>query len=119
MIWLGTGQAVAPGERGEGDVLLVHASDSETKYVDSGQGVVRKLVMHSDFVIVGPPLYFSSAPMTDAQLGVQGCATRRGTIDGWEGLPWTRSSAVAVGCSTPQPRVRRRAARSARTSAKP
>ena len=54
-ISVGTGQAMALGERGEADVLLVHAPDSEKKWMESGHGVDRKLVMYNDFVIVGPP----------------------------------------------------------------
>ncbi|MBI4289780.1 MAG: substrate-binding domain-containing protein [Chloroflexi bacterium] len=53
-IAVGTGQAMAMGERGEADVLLVHAPESEVKFVQTGHGINRKLVMHNDFVIVGP-----------------------------------------------------------------
>ena len=54
-ISVGTGQAMALGERGEADVLLVHAPDSEKKWMAAGHGVDRKLVMYNDFIIVGPP----------------------------------------------------------------
>lgn len=54
-ISVGTGQAMALGERGEADVLLVHAPDSEKKWMADGHGVDRKLVMYNDFVVVGPP----------------------------------------------------------------
>ncbi|MBI4861118.1 MAG: substrate-binding domain-containing protein [Candidatus Riflebacteria bacterium] len=54
-IAVGSGQAMALGERGEADVLLVHAPDSERKFMKSGHGTVRKLVMHNDFILVGPP----------------------------------------------------------------
>lgn len=54
-IAVGTGQALAMGERGEADVLLVHAPDAEKKVVEKGAAVNRQLVMHNDFVIVGPP----------------------------------------------------------------
>jgi tungstate transport system substrate-binding protein len=50
----GTGQALAMGEKGEADVLLVHAPDAEKKLVDAGQAVNYQLVMHNDYVIVGP-----------------------------------------------------------------
>ncbi len=52
---VGTGQALALGERGEADVLLVHAPESEKKFMKTGAGVDRRLVMYNDFVIVGPP----------------------------------------------------------------
>lgn len=54
-ISVGTGQALAMGEKGEADVLLTHAPEAEKKLVDSGAVVNYQLVMHNDFVIVGPP----------------------------------------------------------------
>ena len=53
-ISVGSGQALAMGEKGEADVLLVHSPDAEKKLVESGFAVNRRLVMHNDFVIVGP-----------------------------------------------------------------
>ncbi|MBI2906120.1 MAG: substrate-binding domain-containing protein [Chloroflexi bacterium] len=52
---VGSGQAMALGERSEVDVLLVHAPDSEKKFMAEGHGVDRRLVMHNDFILVGPP----------------------------------------------------------------
>nr|WP_254388492.1 substrate-binding domain-containing protein [Thermanaeromonas sp. C210] len=52
---VGTGQALAMGEQGNADVLLVHAPEDEKKLVDKGVVINRQLVMHNDFVIVGPP----------------------------------------------------------------
>ncbi len=54
-IAVGTGQALAMGEKGEADVLLTHAPASEKKLVDSQAAVNYQLVMHNDFVLVGPP----------------------------------------------------------------
>lgn len=54
-ISVGSGQAMKMGEKGEADVLLVHSPDAEKKFVAEGYGVNRRLVMHNDFVIVGPP----------------------------------------------------------------
>lgn len=53
-IAVGSGQAMTMGERGEADVLLVHAPDSEKKFMDAAHGASRKLVMHNDFIIIGP-----------------------------------------------------------------
>jgi len=50
----GTGQALAMGDKGAADVLLVHAPEAEKKLVDGGQATNYQLVMHNDFVIVGP-----------------------------------------------------------------
>ncbi|TAK36444.1 MAG: tungsten ABC transporter substrate-binding protein [Chloroflexota bacterium] len=53
-IAVGSGQAMTMGERGEADVLLVHAPDSEKKFMQAGHGTDRRLVMHNDFIVVGP-----------------------------------------------------------------
>jgi tungstate transport system substrate-binding protein len=53
-IAVGSGQAMKMGEKGEADVLLVHSPDAEKKFMEGGYGINRKLVMHNDFVIVGP-----------------------------------------------------------------
>jgi tungstate transport system substrate-binding protein len=54
-ISVGSGQAIAMGRRGEADVLLVHSPADEQQLVDEGHGLNRRLVMHNDFVLVGPP----------------------------------------------------------------
>ena len=54
-IAVGSGQAMAMGAKGEADVLLVHSPAAEKKFMAEGNGVNRKLVMHNDFIIVGPP----------------------------------------------------------------
>ncbi len=53
-IAVGSGQAMAMGQKGEADVMLVHSPDAEKKFVEAGYGVNRRLVMHNDFIIVGP-----------------------------------------------------------------
>ncbi len=55
VIAVGSGQALAMGRRGDADVVLSHAPDAERALVDSGYFVRRRLVMHNDFLIVGPP----------------------------------------------------------------
>lgn len=52
---VGTGAALALGARGAADVLLVHAPEAERRWMAEGYGAERLLVMHNDFVIVGPP----------------------------------------------------------------
>lgn len=54
-IAVGSGQAMAMGQKGEADVLLVHSPDAEKKFIEEGYGVNRRLVMHNDFIIIGPP----------------------------------------------------------------
>ena len=53
-IAVGSGQAMAMGERGEADVLLVHSPAAEKKFMSQGFGSNRRIVMHNDFIIVGP-----------------------------------------------------------------
>lgn len=54
-IAVGSGQAMAMGQRGEADVLLVHSPEAERKFVAEGFGIQRRRVMHNDFILVGPP----------------------------------------------------------------
>ena len=54
-IAVGTGKALAMGERGEADVLLVHAPEAEAELLATGAAVSRKPVMHNYFVLAGPP----------------------------------------------------------------
>ncbi len=54
-IAVGTGQALAMAGRGEADVVLVHAPEAEKRWMAEGNGTERLLVMHNDFVILGPP----------------------------------------------------------------
>ncbi len=51
---VGTGKALKLGERGDVDVVMVHAPAAEKKFVSQGYGVNRREVMYNDFVIVGP-----------------------------------------------------------------
>ena len=51
---VGSGEALALGERGEADVLLVHSPAAEEELMATGKAGRRRLVMHNDFVIVGP-----------------------------------------------------------------
>lgn len=53
-IAVGTGEALKMGEEGNADVLLVHAPSSEVTFMEGGNGKDRFLVMHNDFIIVGP-----------------------------------------------------------------
>jgi tungstate transport system substrate-binding protein len=51
---VGSGQAIELGRRGEADVLLVHSPAAEEEFVAEGTAGERRLVMHNDFVLVGP-----------------------------------------------------------------
>lgn len=51
---VGTGAALAIGAKGDADVLFVHAPTSEHEFMAGGNGDQRTLVMHNDFVVLGP-----------------------------------------------------------------
>jgi tungstate transport system substrate-binding protein len=53
-IAVGSGQAMAMGQKGEADVLLVHSPEAEKKIVAEGYGINRRIVMHNDYIIAGP-----------------------------------------------------------------
>ncbi len=53
-IAVGSGQAMAMGQKGEADVLLVHSPEAEKRFLAGGYGINRRLIMHNDYVIVGP-----------------------------------------------------------------
>ncbi|WP_420641649.1 substrate-binding domain-containing protein [Candidatus Leptofilum sp.] len=63
VVAVGTGQAIALGEAGDADVILVHARSREDAFVADGHGIERADVMYNDFIIVGP---------TDDPAGIQG-----------------------------------------------
>jgi len=52
---VGTGAALKLGADGDADVVLVHAPALEREYLGKGVLIDRRLVMHNDFVLVGPP----------------------------------------------------------------
>ena len=54
VVAVGTGAALRLGQRGDADVVLVHARDAEDAFVAAGHGALRRDVMYNDFVIVGP-----------------------------------------------------------------
>ncbi len=54
VIAVGTGKAIALGENGDVDIIMVHARSREDSFVADGYGVNRRDLMHNDFVILGP-----------------------------------------------------------------
>jgi len=54
LVAVGSGQALKLGEEGNADVILLHSPTAEKDFMDKGFGMDRRLVMHNDFVIVGP-----------------------------------------------------------------
>jgi tungstate transport system substrate-binding protein len=51
---VGSGEAMKMGQECNADVLLVHSPAAEKTFMESNYGIDRRLVMHNDFIIVGP-----------------------------------------------------------------
>ncbi len=83
-IAVGTGAALKMGEEGNADVLLAHAPVAEKVLVDAGVVKDRFLVMHNDFVIVGP----ASDPA-----GIKGMSV----LDAYKAIAETQSPFVTRG----------------------
>lgn len=54
VVAVGTGQALDMARRGDADVVFVHDTAAEEKFVAEGFSTKRLPVMYNDFVIVGP-----------------------------------------------------------------
>ena len=54
VVAVGTGQALALGERRDADLVLVHAPERELEFMAAGHGLRRTTIMRNDFVIAGP-----------------------------------------------------------------
>lgn len=81
VVSVGTGQALALGQSGDADVVLVHAPEQEAAFVAAGYGTRRYPVMHDDFVIIGPaddPAGIKG--LTDAAAAFQHIADARATF---------------------------------------
>jgi len=50
----GTGLAIQYAQRGDSDVILVHAPSKELPFLHNGDGVNRKIIAYNFFIIVGP-----------------------------------------------------------------
>lgn len=85
VVAVGTGQALKMGEEGNADVLLVHAPASEKTFMENGFGSERTLVMHNDFIIVGPK---------DDPAGIKGMT---GTVDALKKIAESKSTFVSRG----------------------
>lgn len=51
---VGSGEAMKMGQQCNADVLLVHSPAAEKDFMTNNYGSDRRLVMHNDFVVVGP-----------------------------------------------------------------
>ncbi len=53
-ISMGTGLALRFAERGDADMILVHAPPKEFQFLEEGYGLCRKIIAYNFFTIVGP-----------------------------------------------------------------
>ena len=51
---VGSGEALKMAQEGNADVLLVHSPAAEKTFMSDGWGKERTLLMHNDFILVGP-----------------------------------------------------------------
>ncbi|HEY6511905.1 MAG TPA: substrate-binding domain-containing protein [Burkholderiaceae bacterium] len=54
VVAVGTGQALDMGRRGDADIVFVHDTAAEEKFVAEGFSTKRLPVMYNDFIVVGP-----------------------------------------------------------------
>ncbi|MFQ6064024.1 MAG: substrate-binding domain-containing protein [Candidatus Bathyarchaeia archaeon] len=68
-ISVGTGLAITHAQRGDADMILVHAPSQELSFLEGGYGTCRKIVAYNFFAIVGPeedPAKIKGLPPTQA-----------------------------------------------------
>ena len=66
---VGTGQAILQAQGGNADALLVHSPANETQFLQSGDGVCRKIIAYNFFTLVGPasdPAGINGSSVVDA-----------------------------------------------------
>ena len=81
VVAVGTGAALKLGERGDVDVVLVHARGAEERFVAAGFGIDRRDVMYNDFIIVGPASDPAAiAGLADAPEALRRIAAARATF---------------------------------------
>ena len=116
---VGSGQAIEMGRRGEADVVLVHSPAAEEEYVAEGTAGRRLLVMHHDYVLLGPeadPAGVRGARVDEAMRRIAGTGAvfvSRGDDSGtharekslWEqagvtpGAPWYQETGQGMGAT--------------------
>lgn len=106
VIAVGTGQALALGEAGDVDVVLVHARSREDEFVAAGHGLSRTDVMFNDFVIVGPlddPAAIKGNPSAAAALARIAAVQARFASRGDDSGTHIKEKALWNAAGTPQP----------------
>jgi len=75
VVAVGTGQALDAGRRGDADVVFVHDTVAEEKFVAEGFALKRLPVMYNDFVLVGPAADSAQVKGNDIAAGLKKLAS--------------------------------------------
>jgi tungstate transport system substrate-binding protein len=113
-VYVGSGAAMALGQQGNADVLLVHSPAAEVAFMAGGYGINRRLIMHNDFIIVGQPLDPARiSGMTSATAALSTIASLRATFysrgdnsgtDALEKSLWAKIGITVADNSTTNPK---------------
>jgi len=110
VVAVGTGQAIDMAKRGDADVLFVHDTAAEEKFVAEGFSARRYPVMYNDFVLVGPKADPAGAKGKDIAAALKKIATvnapfvSRGDKSGTDAAErrlWTQAGVAEAGQSVP------------------
>ena len=114
VVALGTGQALDSARRGDADVVLVHDTVAEEKFVAEGFALRRLPVMYNDFILIGPaadPLQtrgnnISAALAKLAQAGAGGTFISRGDKSGTHAAELRYWKTAGVDMASTKPAVK-------------
>ncbi|MDQ0023666.1 tungstate transport system substrate-binding protein [Variovorax paradoxus] len=110
VVAVGTGQAIDMAKRGDADVLFVHDTAAEEKFVAEGFSARRYPVMYNDFVLVGPKADPAGAKGKDIAAALKKIATvnapfvSRGDKSGTDAAErrlWTQAGVAEAGQPVP------------------
>ncbi|MDQ0586926.1 substrate-binding domain-containing protein [Variovorax paradoxus] len=113
VVAVGTGQAIDMAKRGDADVLFVHDTAAEEKFVAEGFSARRYPVMYNDFVLVGPQADPVAAKGGDIVAALSKIAAAnapfvsRGDKSGTDAAErrlWTQTGVAAAGQPVPNER---------------
>jgi len=113
VVAVGTGQAIDMAKRGDADVLFVHDTAAEEKFVAEGFSARRYPVMYNDFVLVGPKSDPASTKGKDIAAALKKIATinapfvSRGDKSGTDAAErrlWSQAGVAEAGQPVPNDR---------------
>jgi tungstate transport system substrate-binding protein len=113
VVAVGTGQAIDMAKRGDADVLFVHDTAAEEKFVAEGFSARRYPVMYNDFVLLGPKADPAGASGKDIAAALKKIAAAnapfvsRGDKSGTDAAErrlWTQTGVAEAGQPVPNER---------------